>query len=60
MIKKVTLSDKEKHHLFELVKGINCVDEDIKCDECPFNCPELENEYNGCLVDKLKEIYNNN
>lgn len=60
MIKKVILSDKEKHHLFELVKGINCVDEDIKCDECPFNCPELENNYNGCLVDKLKEIYNNN
>ena len=59
MIKKVTLSNKEKHHLSELVKSINCVDEDIKCDECPFNCPELD-DYNGCLVDKLKEIVNNN
>ena len=60
MIKKVTLTDKEKHHLFELVKSINCVDEGIKCDECPFNCPELEHDYNGCLVDKLKEIADNN
>ena len=59
MIKKVILSNKEKHHLSELVKSVNCVDEDIKCDECPFNCPELE-DYNGCLVDKLKEIYNHN
>ena len=59
MIKKVTLSNKEKHHLSELVKSINCVDEDIKCEECPFNCPELE-DYNGCLVDKLKEIVDNN
>lgn len=59
MIKKVMLSNKEKHHLSELVKSVNCVNEDIKCDECPFNCPELGN-YNGCLVDKLKEIADNN
>lgn len=59
MIKKVTLSSKEKYHLSELVKSINCVDEGIKCDECPFNCPELD-DYNGCLVDKLKEIVDNN
>lgn len=59
MIKKVMLSYREKHHLSELVKNIHCVDEDIKCEECPFNCPELDN-YNGCLVDKLKEIADNN
>lgn len=58
MIRKIALSDKEKIHLSELVKSINCVEEDIKCDECPFNCPELD-KYNGCLVDKLKEIIDN-
>ena len=59
MIKKVTLTEKEKHHLIELVKNINCVDQNIACDECPFNCSELD-DYNGCLVDKLREIYDNN
>lgn len=59
MIKKVTLSNKEKHHLSELVKSVNCVAENIKCDECPFNCPELDSCH-GCLVDKLKEIADNN
>ena len=59
MIKKVTLTVKEKHHLLELVKSVNCVDEDIKCDECPFHCPEL-NDYDGCLIDKFKQIADNN
>lgn len=59
MIKKVTLSDREKYLLSELVKSINCVDEDIKCDECPFHCPDFD-DYDGCLVDKLKQIANNN
>lgn len=59
MIKKVMLSNNEKHHLYELVKGINCADAGIKCNECPFHCPELD-DYDGCLVDKLKQIADNN
>ena len=59
MIKKVTLSDKEQHYLSELVTSVNCVDADIKCYECPFYCSEL-NDYDGCLIDKLKQIADNN
>lgn len=59
MIKKVMLSNEEKHHLIELVKSVNCIDQNIACEDCPFYCFELD-DFNNCLVDKLREIADNN
>lgn len=60
MIKKIALTEKEKYHLLELVSDIHhCEDRGFGCKECPFYSIDFH-DYGGCLVDKLKEIADNN